>query len=49
MVEYIMKKEIRGTFNAGFDVSLRDCPAKGGTGGHPKNGTCVPLTFYPIH
>jgi hypothetical protein len=21
--------------NAGFDVSFRDCPAKGGTGGHP--------------
>jgi hypothetical protein len=24
----------------GFDVSFRDCPAKGGTGGHP---TCSPL------
>jgi hypothetical protein len=21
--------------DAGFDVSFRDCPAKGGTGGHP--------------
>jgi hypothetical protein len=21
---------------AGFDVSFRDCPAKGGTGGHPS-------------
>jgi hypothetical protein len=22
--------------DAGFDVSFRDCPAKGGTGGHPN-------------
>jgi hypothetical protein len=22
--------------NAGFDVSFRDCPAKGGTGGNPN-------------
>jgi hypothetical protein len=22
--------------DAGFDVSFRDCPAKGGTGGHPS-------------
>jgi hypothetical protein len=36
-----MKKEICGTFHAkmrdaGFDVSFRDCPAKGGTGGQPS-------------
>jgi hypothetical protein len=24
--------------DAGFEVSFRDCPAKGGTGGHPKCG-----------
>jgi hypothetical protein len=23
--------------DAGFDVSFRDCPAKGGTGGHPNH------------
>jgi hypothetical protein len=22
--------------DAGFDASFRDCPAKGGTGGHPS-------------
>jgi hypothetical protein len=41
MVEYIMEKgnlrdiscKIR---DAGFDVSFRDCPAKGRTGGHPN-------------
>jgi hypothetical protein len=40
MVEYII---IKGTLrdisckmrDAVFDVSFRDCPAKGGTGGHP--------------
>jgi hypothetical protein len=40
MVEYIMKKEICGTFHAGFDVSFRDCPAKGGTGGQPISHAC---------
>jgi hypothetical protein len=23
--------------DAGFDISFRDCPAKGGTGGHPSD------------
>jgi hypothetical protein len=23
--------------DAGFDISFRDCPAKGGTGGHPNH------------
>jgi hypothetical protein len=38
MVEYIMKKEICVTFHAdaGFDISVRDCLAKGVTGGHPR-------------
>jgi hypothetical protein len=41
MVEYIMKKEILQDISckmrdAGFDVSFRDCRAKGGTGGHPN-------------
>jgi hypothetical protein len=41
MAEYIMKKkgnlrEISCKMrDAGFDISFRDCPAKGGTGGHP--------------
>jgi hypothetical protein len=40
MVEYIVKKgNLRDISckmrDAGFDVSFRDCPAKGGTGGHP--------------
>jgi hypothetical protein len=25
--------------DAGFDISFRDCPTKGGTGGHPKSYT----------
>jgi hypothetical protein len=43
MVEYIMKKENLRDISckmrdAGFDVSFRDCPANGGTGGHPTDG-----------
>jgi hypothetical protein len=40
MVKYIMKRKFAGHFmqNAGFDLSFRDCPMKGGTGGHP---TCA--------
>jgi hypothetical protein len=26
--------------DAGFDVSFRDCPAEGGTGGHPSYQPC---------
>jgi radical SAM superfamily enzyme len=48
MVEYIMKEEISGHFmqNAGFDVSFRDCPAKGGTGGHPRCWYCTHLQVH---
>jgi hypothetical protein len=44
-----MKKEICGTFLAkcgtGFDVSFRDCPAKGGTDGHPTYRT-LPMELW---
>jgi hypothetical protein len=51
MVEYIVKKEICGTFHskkreAGFDVSCRDCPAKGGTGGHLNSNPTVKQTVF---
>jgi hypothetical protein len=40
MVEYIIKKENLRDISckmrdAGFNVSFWDCPARGGTGGHP--------------
>jgi hypothetical protein len=43
MVEYIMKKgNLRDISckmrDAVYDVSFRDCPAKGGTDGHPSFG-----------
>jgi hypothetical protein len=34
MVEYIMKKEICGTFHLKYGIGPA---AKGGTGGHPKH------------
>jgi hypothetical protein len=33
--------------DAGFDVSFRDCPAKGGTGGHPNLPLVLPSNLFP--
>jgi hypothetical protein len=33
--------------DAGFYVSFRDCPAKGGTGGHPSILTTVCISYLP--
>jgi hypothetical protein len=54
MVEHIMKKEnLRDTSckmrDAGFDVSFRDCPAKGGTGGHPSFTVIKCLIIKNVH
>jgi hypothetical protein len=42
-------------WDAVFDVSFRDCPAKGGTGGHPSlpmvraTGVRFPVRFFNPH
>jgi hypothetical protein len=54
MVEYIMKKKLRGISckmrDAGCDASFRDCPAKGGTGGHLnwRSSTDVSITLFTL-
>jgi hypothetical protein len=33
---------MQNVWDAGFDISFRDCPAKGGTGSHPTATPRVP-------